>query len=168
MIRVLLECDPSTVSVQDDVSWSELILLWMWSACLVGRVVSFISHIWSYLFFFSFLPRNSLVSFPSTMLQGMVTWKWFVPCWSVILPFLPLRTRYVDLSWYCFEYDDLSVLSVLLYRLFLISDHITLFFVSSSFSSYQDGRLPIHYAVNHGKKFSSFRRWSVHFLRLCL
>ena len=34
-------------------------------------------------------------------------------------------------SSYCFEYD-LSVLSVLLYRLFLIADRISLFLVSSS------------------------------------
>jgi len=40
----------------------------------------------------------------------------------------------------------LSCLS-LLYRLFLISDHITLFLVSSS---EQDGDLPIHWAARNG------------------
>jgi len=54
---------------------------------------------------FSFLPLYSLVTFPSTMLQGMVTLTWFVSCWSVILPLFRLRTRYVDLSSYYFEYD---------------------------------------------------------------
>ena len=36
--------------------------------------------------YISFLPRNSVVSFPSTLLHIVVTWKWFVSCGSVILP----------------------------------------------------------------------------------
>jgi len=85
-----------------------------------------------------------MVTFPSTLQQRKVTWKWFACCWSVILPLFLLRTRYVDLSWYCFEYD----LSALLYRLFLISDHITLFLISSSS---QHGRVPIHLSAMYGR-----------------
>jgi len=48
VVRLLLECNPSTVSVQDEVSWPELILFWMWAVCLVGILTSCISHIWSY------------------------------------------------------------------------------------------------------------------------
>ena len=166
VVRVLLECDPSTVSVQNNVSWPELILFWIWSDCLVCLVISFIFHIWYYhslsRFFLitewwpsyplcckksyrgsgscivgvwsfhsfckglgkltwvdivlkviclchgsccfvdfsyliislslSFLPRIRTRTVPSTMLQGMVTWKWFVSCWSVIPPLFLSRT----------------------------------------------------------------------------
>jgi len=81
---------------------------------------------------FSFLPRNSMVTFPSTLLQWMITWNWFVCCWSVILPLFLLRTRYVHPDLILFWIWSVSLLALVI----LFVSHIWSFHSLSFFYIY--------------------------------